>query len=250
LSVDALNPTEALQLGTVMRDRRRARRVGPPPSVWLSKTLGEWISASAASVLVLEGSFIRREDSRDFALDLIHLARSVQMPTVWVLGANMPSLSAVDAIQSLIQQILDLHGERFTDSALSEQDFRSCNTTTDWIDLFITVVNHVPRCLLVVEAQDKSLQTVQMMEQFWGEVVKRRVKTVLKILLLTYQGTKTAVAFPSSAEEYGSFHMNIKGNRRPGTARSYSTPLRGSQRGSQTAGTLRFKPLVMKLLGG
>jgi hypothetical protein len=226
--------------------------MGTSSHFWLATELRTWIASPTASLLLLEGSFIRRDDTRDLSLDLIQLALSVNMPAIWYFSTpnqNVSLESTVDAIRSLIQQIVKQNKERFSSSKLDERNFRACNTITDWLVLLATVISNVPHLLIVVEAHDTMSQTLDLWKQFWGEIVKQNVTTLLKVLVVTCKvAKKTTSWLPTTEGQFTSYRLNLNRNQRPGTARRSLVPQRGRARGSFSGSPQSLRPFMIQLL--
>lgn len=258
LSSNMPEPEESLRIGGIMRDRRRARGASGRSSLWLSTVLQKWASDPASSLLQVKGSVVTRDDSKDFALDLIRLAQSTNLPVVWAFGASTSSssasISATDILKSLIQQVLYQRSETFaSDSSLSEEYFRRCTTVDDWLKLLITVMSATPRILIVLDANEHMAQAISELGQCWPELMTPNIRTVVKVMIVTYEGAGCALlpSSYSSVSDATCFNLSLDEGRRPGMGRRVSPAARRALHGSraaQDAGPEQLRRSLLKLL--
>ncbi len=188
-----------------MRDRRRARGALIPPTAWASQQLRDWISTPDSKVLQLQGSLLRAEQSRDVAIDLVQLLQATGLPVAWYLANNTgidesahPSITPIDILRSLIEQTIDQHWDATKTWGLNASHFAGCKTERDWLRLFVAVLAHVQRLVLVIDTQRAISGMVDMIAEFWRDVNERGgIQTTVKILILTYESPSSALSgFP------------------------------------------------------
>ncbi len=194
------DPNQALKLSAVMRDRDRARGGSVFPGAWTSTHLRDWISSPESALLQLRGSVLRAGQPRDLASDLIQLLQATGMPVVWYLNSTSSPgracISIIDIFRSLIEQSINQH-ERGQDSQpwrLSEGHFENCKTEEDWQRLFVAVLSHLSKLVIVIDAhQDASGDVLAVTNKFWNDMKTQNVATVVKVLVLTYGTAPGAV---------------------------------------------------------
>lgn len=257
LECNTIEPHQTLQLATVMRDRRRARGAITPHGTWALLQLREWISKPESSLLQFQGSSLRSEQSRDFAIDLIQLVKSVKLPVIWFLAPTTATRtpSIIDILRSLIQQITDQYLRNPDSCWLNDSHFKDCATENDWINLFVSVLGLVPSIIIVIDTHQDASEMVGTVCQFWRKMEQRSCTTVVKMLILTYGATNTALQqLPvlKAGIDPGRYKTAIGMRTRPRQTRIVSRfQGRGDREGrsSQTLGPETLKPFVLKLVG-
>jgi hypothetical protein len=259
LSCIPFSPDQALQLGTIMKDRRRARGGFVPDTIWASSQLREWISKPTSSILRIQGSLLRCEESRDIALDIIQLMKLTELPVIWYLSMSSNSLenssmqiSIIDIFRSLIQQTINQITEISASWDLNDRRFQLCKSAEDWLHLFVAVLGQIPRISIIIDAHQGVANMLDTIGQFWDNVVEQKITTVVKILVLTYE-TAGGGHFPVIAAKYGSNASQFTLGSRPGirTTRILlraGRRRRGTIRSTQSLGPEELKPFIQQLM--
>lgn len=257
------NPAKALSVGTALRNRRRARGTSTldPARVWKSVKLREWVSQPCSALLQLQGSVISADASRDFGLDIVDLTKQIGFPVAWYLGSPLPStdikkaMNVIDMLRSLVQQVLDDNRDEFLNSNLEEANFASCSTEEGWIRLFIGMISQLPRLVIIIDTHKDATHILGMIRKFWELVETMNCKTVVKMLLLTYSITGTAMPVFLTGDNVTYLHMSLDQDRRPGTMRismygkgKGRRVVQSSQRGG--GGPHLLKPYMLRLMDG
>jgi len=235
-----------------MRDRRRARGALAPPAAWASRQLRDWISGPDSRILQLQGSFLRSEQSRDLAIDLVELLQTTGLPVIWYLAntaINDSAVTTIDILCSLIKQTISQNMDAAEAWGSIDSHFAACKTERDWLRLFVIVLAHVRRLVIIIDAQKAVSGMPGMVAEFWREVNKQHNQTTVKILVLTYEApTITALSgFPvlPLAAGYGRTRVS------PGTYRTHSRFSARRCRPPQnprSTGPDDLKPFVLRLI--
>ncbi|KAK0634098.1 hypothetical protein B0T14DRAFT_86339 [Immersiella caudata] len=260
LACNTLDPKQALAMGVVMRDRRRARGATIPPAAWESQQLRDWISMPGSKVLQLQGCSLRTEQSRDVAIDLVQLLQTMGLHVSWYLTSDTstdkpthPTTTPIDIIRSLIKQILDQHGDTAKSWGINDSHFADCQTKRDWLRLLVTVLSHVPKLVLVIDAQRATSGMADTIAEFWQEMKEQNIPTTVKILVLINESPASALGgFPvlpaTTAPRFG-----LPARPRSSPPRSRVLSRFGISRGRVPRAQLgegleNFKPFVLRLL--
>lgn len=257
LNSDTFDPEEVLEVATTMRDRRRARGGPGHSGVWTSNHLREWISQPESAILQLRGSYLRVEESRDVALDLLQLLKSVDLPVIWYMGSNYVTdedttnaVPVVDILRSLIKQTIEQHSNVMKNWTVNEAHFQACRTADDWLQLFIIMLSHIPRIVLVIDAHQKIADILGTVNQFWDAVKQKNVDTTIKILVLTYGATegwlKSSPVLPTTVGD--GRNSGGRPSARPTRVATRFPSQRARMFRSLQVGPEEFKPYVLKLI--
>lgn len=256
LGCNLLDPGQELKLGIIMRDRRRARGSLTPPISWSSRQLREWISTPDSKVLRLQGSFLRTEQSKDLAIDLVELLRAMGLPVVWYLvdtatgELRCRSITPTVILRSLIKQTIDQHLDAANNWDLNEGHFAACKTEKDWLRLFVAVLAHVQKIVLVIDTQRTITGMMDMIAEFWREVNEQGIRTTVKILVLTYDNTSTALSvFPVLPTATKPAQPSPRSSSRHSRVRSrFGGGRRSGKRNESGEGPEDLKPFVLQLV--
>ena len=252
LSANRFDPERALKEGVVSRDKRRIRGAYPAQSAWSSAKLKDWISSPSSAMIRMRGSLILSDNSKSFAIDMIQLMQSVDYPVIWFLSSlagRDAALSHTDIFRSLIQQVLERQPGCFTGSHLNDKNFEQCKTTGQWISLFVAVLGHLPRIVVVIDTNDRIPQMSLLVDEFLSELENQDVSTVVKVLILTYGAPEPRVSSPSTTSGLQASEVSLNENRRPGTARATLSPaakLRSRPHARRSDGPEILRPFLMR----
>ncbi|KAJ4213845.1 hypothetical protein NW759_010840 [Fusarium solani] len=245
-------PEKALDLGTTLRDRRRMRGNPVPDQLWTSAKLRSWISQPGSALVQIQGNLVAADASRDFALDIVELAKGAGLPLAWYVSSQLVKpMTVPDIWRSLVWQALEKNSDSSSYKNLTESNFNSCVTEDDWISLLVAVLAEMPRVVLVIDSHQDERKTRETIRKFWNTFTERKVTTTVKMLLLTYSnpGTPMPSMLPNDDVEFYSLKMGH--DRRPGMARAsmYGSP-RGRRQvgGRRGGGASQLKPFMAKLL--
>jgi hypothetical protein len=247
-----------------MRTRRRSRGFAGQPKVWDSELLRSWVSDNTSSVILLQGVGRRSEESRDVALDTIDLLKSENVPVVWHLAPSTatttttattntapPPLKMTDLLRSWIRQLIEQYPEKFNDSSLNESKFSDCTCFNDWLRLFMAVLGHLPLVSLVIDGQGNTFGILDTVSQFWNVLTEQKCRTVVKIMILTYEDAGEGVPAVPSAPTVTYSTLKVAS---PTAQRSSRILLRagrnrraGMSRGTFNTGPDSLRPLVRQL---
>lgn len=262
LARNTFNPQQALSLATTMRDRRRARGASIPPGIWASKHLQDWISNPESALLQVQGSILRAEQTRDLASDLIQLLQSTDQPVVWYLSSTSSpgqanasaSVSVTDIVRSLIEQTIrqHQHAQGSQPWRLNDSHFQHCKTDRDWLRLFVAVLNHMPRLIIVIDAhQEAAGEVLGVVKEFWDDMKTQNVDTIVKVLVLTY-GTESRAMLGDFPVLAAAFAAPRSPRRASGSSRRAGLIRTGSRFQNARTGTAggpeALKPFVLQLV--
>ncbi|KAJ4244975.1 hypothetical protein NW757_010358, partial [Fusarium falciforme] len=209
-------PEKALDLGTTLRDRRRMRGNPVPDQVWTSAKLRNWISQPGPALVQVQGNLVAADASRDFALDIVELAKAAGLPLAWYVSSQLAKpMTVPDIWRSLVWQVLEKNSDSSSYKNLTESNFNSCTTEDDWISLLVAVLAEIPRVVLVIDSHQDERKTRETARKFWNAFTERKVTTRVKMLLLTYSnpGTPMPSMLPNDDVEFYSLKMGH--DRRP-----------------------------------
>lgn len=232
----SFNPTQALQVGIMMRDRRRARRRAPIESIWTSSNLQRWVSSSESALAHVNSSFIRKEVALDFTLDIIEMVKLTKTTVVWYLGMDTHGrpISVPDVLRSLLRQVAEQIPEKMVKAGLSEEHFRTCETSDHWLRLLVSVVTPLPRLVLVIDARENSKAILSIVSRFKKEIEGQKARVVCKFLVLTCEAPPDMISGLSTQwmGHYYELDMSPPGmDHRPPSRVTYSP--RGRSRNSR-----------------
>jgi hypothetical protein len=258
LACNTFNPQQVLSLATTMRDRRRARGGSTPPGVWASKQLQDWISNPESALLQVQGSVLRAEQTRDLASDLIQLLQATSQPVIWYLSSASSSgqarVSVTDILRSLIEQTISQHqhAQGSQPWRLNDSHFQHCKTDSDWLRLFVAVINHMSKLIIVIDAhQEAAGEVLSVIKEFWDDMTAQKVATIVKVLVLTYGTESKAIlgdfpVLPATSAARGSPRRSSGSSRRAGLSRTgsrFQSPRTGTPGGPEA-----LKPFVLQLV--
>lgn len=245
-------PEKALDLGMTLRDRRRMRVNPVPDQLWTSAKLRSWISQPGSALVQVQGNLVAADASRDFALDIVELAKAAGLLLAWYVSSQLAKpMNIPDIWRSLVWQVIEQNSDSSSYQNLTESNFDSCVTEDDWISLLIAVLAEIPRAVLVIDSHQDERKTRETVRKFWNTFTERKVTTTVKMLLLTYSnpGTPMPSMLPNDDVEFYSLKMGH--GRKPGMARAsmYGSP-RGRRQvgGRRGGGASQLKPFMAKLL--
>ena len=261
---NVLDPNQALKLATAMRDRDRARGGFVFPGIWASNQLRDWISSPDSALLQLRGSVLRAGQPRDVASDLIELLQATSLPVVWYLSSTSSlgqvRVSMIDIFRSFIEQTINQHRHAQSNQPLrlNEGHFGNCKTEEDWQRLFVAVLSHLSKLVIVIDAhQDASGDVLTAINKFRDDMKAQNVATVVKVLVLTYGTAPKAVLsdfpiLPATSTTGRSPRESLGSSRRTGLPRTglrfQSRRPRALRVSPSSSGPEELKPFVLQLV--
>ena len=178
----------------VRRNRNRRRGLDHSRCFRGAPQLHTWELQVESSQIVIYGRYDTRQIVRDFAVDAIDLIMEAQIPVVWALRLpnSEATFSAEDVLKYLVSQILRLNHTLLNErsAALNVARFQSATTMEHWFSLLGTVLEGLTRVFLIIDLgllhneTGVPLAWAQLFEQFFAELRKRGVRTVLKVVYL------------------------------------------------------------------
>jgi hypothetical protein len=262
LACNPYDPKQAFDLATTTRQRRRARGGSIPPGVWASQQLRDWLSDPGSALLQLRGSVFRAEQSRDLASDLIQLVQTTSLPVIWYLSNASPTgwarVSVINVLRSLIEQAMSQHppAQGSREWNLNDMQFQNCKTDKDWLRLFVAVIHHIPKLVIVIDAhQEASDNLLDVMREFWDEMKDQNITTIVKILVLTYGNGPAALlsefpVFSATSKTGGRTPRMSRAGARAGSARTsrvYTARVGALRSTMPSQGPEQLEPLVLQL---
>lgn len=245
-------PETALGLGMTLRDRRRMRGNPIPDQLWTSVNLRNWISQPGSALVQVQGNLVAADASRDFALDIVELAKAAGLPLAWYVSSQLAEpMTVLDIWRSLVWQVLEQNLDSSSYKNLTESNFNSCTTEDDWISLLVAILAEIPRIVLVIDSHQDERKTRETVRKFWNTFTERKVTTTVKMLLLTYSNPGTPMPSMLPNDDVKFYSLKMGHDRRPGMARAlmYGSP-RGRRQvgGRRGGGASQLKPFMVKLL--
>lgn len=246
-----LNPAEALKMGMMMRDRRRARGRAFSEMMWTSPKVQQWVSSPDSALLRVEGSFDHKEAALDFALDMIEIVKVARVPTIWYLGMSTDDkpASMTDVLRSLIRQLMDQAPDIVSKAGLtSDEGSRTRGSTEDWLRLFVAIGASLPRLVVFIDARKETDAVLGVVSRFKEELDRQNVSVVCKVAVLTCEVSPQMASDLSArwAGHYGELVVSGAGSSRR-TRVSYAPRNRahGSRvgRGAADDGRISFEKL-------
>ncbi|KAG7292113.1 hypothetical protein NEMBOFW57_002146 [Staphylotrichum longicolle] len=201
------------------------------------------------------------EQTRDLASDLIQLLQSTDQPVVWYLsstssnGQATASVSVTDIVRSLIEQTISQHqhAQGSQPWRLNDSHFQHCKTDRDWLRLFVAVLNHMPRLIIVIDAhQEAAGEVLGVVKDFWDDMKTQNVAAIVKVLVLTYGTESRAMLgdFPVLAAAFAAPRSPRRASgasRRAGLIRTGSR-FQNARTGTAAGGPEALKPFVLQLV--
>ncbi|KAK3989041.1 hypothetical protein QBC44DRAFT_94922 [Cladorrhinum sp. PSN332] len=267
LANNTFDPKSTLELALIMKARRRARGATFSSTIWASEELRNWISGADSSLLQLQGLMLRAEQSRDIASDVIQLLQATGLPVIWYLSSlssfGRTSTSIVDIVRSFVQQAVHHDTQDKQAWRINETHFQTCKTEKDWLHLFVAVLSHFQKIIIVVDTQQEaSNNLLEIVKTFWDEMKAQNIPTIVKILVLTY-GTKSSAALkefpiiPAICSDPHSARRFQGGRSRAGSSRRLPSRIQNTRAGAgrrsfrETGqGPELLKPFVTQFMEG
>ncbi|KAK4208742.1 hypothetical protein QBC37DRAFT_296066 [Rhypophila decipiens] len=201
-------PSQAIIVGSNMRDRRRGQFGTVPHKMWTNAQLQDWISRSTSAMVLLKGSGRRSEEMRDFALDLVQLLKQAGLPTIFYFGNNpahstATRMTTIDLIRSFISQVIELHEADLSSWSLSELDFHNCSSEDSWLRLLMAVLKQIPRLAIVLQVDDRLPSMIELLYHIWSHASNSNgITAVIKVLLIvrTTSDSSPMPAIPTQHE--------------------------------------------------
>jgi len=187
-------PSPDVVRNTLSTKRKLRLRQNPTPiSLYHSPALQDWGTSPASSQILVDGSIAKRHVLRDFAIDVIDLVSSANIPTVWALGTKTRSgddFVANDVIKYLAWQILKANQTTMDERSVSltARRFQSARTEREWFMLLGAVMEGLEQVCLVVdldlvdELGEGEVPWLREFPRFFDGLRERNVKTVVKVL--------------------------------------------------------------------
>ena len=196
LSTSALPSPNVVRNTLSAKRKLRLRQSTQHLSIYHSPLFQEWGSSSISSQLLVDGSFAKRHAIRDFAVDIIDLVSSANIPTVWALDskAACSTENSVpnDVMKCLASQILTsnngLMDEKF--ASLSARRFQSARTEKEWFSLLGAVMEGLQQVYLVIDLDlvdrlgNGDSSWLSEFPRLFDRLRERGVKTVVKVVFL------------------------------------------------------------------
>lgn len=247
------DPADTLRVATRIRDRRRSRRGMDAGSIWASRAVRDWISVPSSSILEVKSSAIRSDASKDFALDIIELAVSANLPAAWCLTSSRGASTCgpTDILKSLIRQFAGQSlAQEDQPTKVTENWFRQCKSADDWLALFIAVLEQIPRALIVIDANESLRPGVEGLGAFWNNIMDRSLHSVVKVLLVSHVSSSVATLSPARVGRVDSvYQVSVDKGRRPGSGRAQTLVARRNSRSKGLVGPSQILPFFLNLVG-
>ncbi|KAM7213549.1 hypothetical protein V8F06_011046 [Rhypophila decipiens] len=251
-------PSQAIKVGTNMRDRRRGQFGTVPHKMWTNAQLQDWISRPTSAMVLLKGSGRRSEEMRDFALDLVQLLKQAGLPTIFYFGNNpahstATRMTTIDLIRSFISQVIELHEADLSSWTLSELDFRNCSSEDSWLRLLMAVLKQIPRLAIVLEVDDRLPSMIDLLYRIWSYAgISNGITTVIKILLIV-RTTSDSSRMPAIPTQHESDLVHIvfeipRGFQKPAMRRRVDTRRSRPNRFAVTSRPHDFQPFLQQFV--
>jgi len=158
LSSSTLPSPDAVRNTLSISRKIRLRQATDSQSLYHSPVLQEWGSLAMSSQLLIEGPFVKRHAIRDFAVDVIDLVTSANIPTAWALASKGTCISSEEAVSSdmikyLASQVLTLNQTLMDErsASLCARRFQSARTEKEWFALLGSVMQGLEQVYLVID---------------------------------------------------------------------------------------------------
>ena len=192
-----LEPGICLEYFKIRRNRRLGSNFGDSDFLASSPKLQSWGNNHQSSQLIIASSFESRRVVRDFATNVIELIHAAKFPVVWALdtrGTIERAISTSDLLKYLISQILrqnqSLLNER--SAALSAVRFQSARTVGDWLSLFGSILDGLPRLYLVLDVEllqqcltSEATTWPERFQELFLALAARGSQTAVKVVFLS-----------------------------------------------------------------
>jgi len=199
LSTSSLPDPDAVR-NTLSAKRKLRLRLGQGPNLlpdYHAALLQEWGASQTSCQILVDGPFAKRHTLRDFAIDLIDLVSSANIPTVWALDTNAcsPDTSMpADIIKCLAAQVLKCNSHAMADersAVLSARQFQSARTEKEWFALLGEVLGGLQQVYLIIDlnlveklgegAGDMEVSWLGKFPHLFNKFKERNVQTVIKV---------------------------------------------------------------------
>ncbi|SPO04286.1 uncharacterized protein DNG_06969 [Cephalotrichum gorgonifer] len=121
--------------------------------------VGQWISAPKSSILVLRAGPRAEARAKEIATELITLIQPNARQIIWHLSdirTEGACVTATDVLKSLVFQSMKLGADVMSSDTgnFTAEKMQASHTDQEWIDLLCHILGRLPRCFIVVEAED------------------------------------------------------------------------------------------------
>ncbi|KAI5459409.1 hypothetical protein BGZ63DRAFT_390960 [Mariannaea sp. PMI_226] len=172
----------------------------------IRRRLSNWVSAWESPLLILQAGPRAQTNARDLAIEMIEILRPTDMAVIWHLPNTSrqegETLHRTDILRSLVFQLMTLAPELLSSGAanLDAARFQAQHGEAEWLDLLCLILGQLPRCFLLVEAEEGPSQKEQAQElRLMLEAVVKRCQgstCMLKAMLLSGNADLEVSAIP------------------------------------------------------
>lgn len=207
-------PDEALRKHKSLVRRSPPWRNQSPEAAGLVQRLGQWMSATESSVLVLQTQPRARARAKEIATELIGIVLPRAQRIVWHLSSTSFALgqdqqddgggggvSACEVLRSLVFQTLKLNPDVVTSNPanFSMAKLHASHTEEEWLQLFCGLLQQLGACFVVVEAEDVSREEeeeARLMQTLQALAARvHGMGATIKLLVVNYGAEWPATAF-------------------------------------------------------
>ena len=219
-STTLLDPEESFRYSIAMSNRRRSRRINDSDPIWKSPKMQAWASARGSSLTMIKGNSATRHQAKDFAADMVHLLRTTNTPTVWVLNTSRETSSTapttIDVLKQITLQVLKINSTLLDERSLSlnAARFQSACSESDWFNLLSSALTGLPLIYIVIDI-DTVTSTLPYkfcwlaaFYRLFEDLSTRGIFTPIKVILISY-GAVPLVFSGVSSEKMDECIINI-----------------------------------------
>ena len=212
-----LDAAKALQYCTFVTKRhlRKSRQLREP--LWLTSKFQTWTNLQTSSLIIIKGGYGSRFEVKEFCCRVINFIRSSKIHVVWVLKAEYQedisqAPSVIDLLKELTRQALRLnlalHNERAL--GLNCAKFISAETETEWLDILSSVLAGLTLVYVIIDVEtvspaytglEHTFSWPSAAHQVFKRLLERQIKTVVKIVLVSYGSTMFADKPPKDSQD-------------------------------------------------
>lgn len=199
--------------GSITR-RSNPWRTQAQEKIGLLQRIGQWLSDSQGSLLILQTQIRGRARAKDLAVELISLLKPQHSNVIWHLSiAGEEGSSATRIIKTLIYQCMTLapnvvqsSPEMFSATRLSAP-----HSHQEWVELLWNMLKHMGSCFIIVEAEDLiGDDESQSLDEVWRSLQGRLKESPVILKLLIVKFGSHPPTRPSSEADNAPLVINIK----------------------------------------
>ncbi|KAI1110011.1 hypothetical protein F5Y14DRAFT_430588 [Nemania sp. NC0429] len=195
-------PITVFQTLIFMSRKRQARSSNKGPPFWLDDKVQRWNSATASSLLVINGTRKSRFHLQNFCTRSIEILRDSKIPVIWGLETlasdktTAAQVSTIDILKYLVVQAVKINEHTYENAvmALRPIEYHRAQTEEDWVRVLASTLRGISLLYIVIDMKVLSRSSEALANDFWtgafrglfAELSSRGMSTVVRVVLVGY----------------------------------------------------------------